>query len=363
MCAILSRDEVSQRVQEKDYTLLEGFTRTIQEKALFRCNKCGVNKTFKIVNVILGKCKCKNCENITITKDRKVFIHKLSDENNYTVVKNLGITHKRSDNVILSCNKCSHVRSLKVSTIMSKGLSKCPKCSRDNKLRDFDRCVDACDERGLVVLSKVAEDPLRVSCISCSHEKTISFSTLFDSPAQFNCPICKYRDWIDEKSRSLEDCGYDLLDYSYRPRDLGCSVDYLMKCRNCDHEFIGDIYSFSDYERPTRGVCPSCREKCTGFNPDKPGTFYYLRVETNNKPLYKIGITNRTVEKRFTLSDMDKITVLRTLTFEEGRSASDLEKYYLNLFRDHQYKGEPILSSGNTELFTHDILHLDNLTD
>jgi hypothetical protein len=50
------------------------------------------------------------------------------------------------------------------------------------------------------------------------------------------------------------------------------------------------------------------------------------------------------------------------LEFKEGRKAFELEQYYLNLFKEHRYQGPPILkSSGNTELFTHDILGLDTL--
>lgn len=176
----------------------------------------------------------------------------------------------------------------------------------------------------------------------------------------------------ESEGSSYRKCHIDDFTFNTILLNKGCSLlsstdlDDTMRCHICNHTWTRKKKHVRWKYRQEAVPCPNCRKTDhldTGFNPDKPGTFYYLRVETNNKPLYKIGITNRTVEKRFTLSDMDKITILRTLTFEEGRSASDLEKYYLNIFKDYKYKGDPVLSSGNTELFTHDILHLDKLTD
>lgn len=56
--------------------------------------------------------------------------------------------------------------------------------------------------------------------------------------------------------------------------------------------------------------CPDCAE--SGFSPDKPGILYYLRVDNRRGLFYKIGITNRTVQERFTPADLCLITVIIT---------------------------------------------------
>jgi hypothetical protein len=101
--------------------------------------------------------------------------------------------------------------------------------------------------------------------------------------------------------------------------------------------------------------CPSCADY--GFNSEKPGILYYLEVKHFTRTLYKVGITNRSVNERFNKEDLDKITVLSEEYFERGEDALKKESRIKRRFRKHQYIGPPILSNGNTELFTVDILN------
>ena len=104
--------------------------------------------------------------------------------------------------------------------------------------------------------------------------------------------------------------------------------------------------------------CPDCANY--GFDPSSPAIMYYLRVTPHNADaLYKIGITNRTVEDRFNNDDLDKIDVVRTWGFDTGSDARDCEANILAKYGDHKYTGDHVLDSGNTELFTHDVLGLD----
>lgn len=103
--------------------------------------------------------------------------------------------------------------------------------------------------------------------------------------------------------------------------------------------------------------CPSC--STYGFNPNKPAYLYYLKVTTNDgQILYKIGITNRTVNERFNLTDLAKIEIVKQKLYENGQDALDWETKLKRQFKEYQYKGPNILSSGNTELFTEDIINL-----
>jgi hypothetical protein len=106
------------------------------------------------------------------------------------------------------------------------------------------------------------------------------------------------------------------------------------------------------------GGCPMCTAK--GFRLDQPGILYYLRIETGSEPLYKIGVTNRSVNLRFSKSERKRITVIQEMEFEDGEECWALEQYWLMTYKQFQYTGEPFLErGGNTELFTRDVLGLD----
>lgn len=115
------------------------------------------------------------------------------------------------------------------------------------------------------------------------------------------------------------------------------------------------------YQRPsshTEGQsCPACVKY--GFDQTKPAYLYYLKITTDdNQILYKIGITNRTVNERFNLTDLSKIEIVKQKLYENGADALAWETKLKRKYKEFQYKGQDILSSGNTELFTEDIMAL-----
>lgn len=104
--------------------------------------------------------------------------------------------------------------------------------------------------------------------------------------------------------------------------------------------------------------CPSCASR--GFNKNSSAILYYLRIVDPVFGLfYKIGITNRTVEERFQSHDLSKITVINVVHYKHGVDALSAERSILKDYEEFKYRGEKILSSGNTELFTKDVLGLD----
>lgn len=108
----------------------------------------------------------------------------------------------------------------------------------------------------------------------------------------------------------------------------------------------------------TRGSgCPTCASY--GFNKNASGILYYLKITTSNgQILYKIGITNRTVNERFSLIDLNKIEIIKQKLYENGQEAYDWEQKILKMYKKYKYKGPKILDSGNTELFTEDVMAL-----
>ena len=101
--------------------------------------------------------------------------------------------------------------------------------------------------------------------------------------------------------------------------------------------------------------------KRNGFKRLDPTRLYYLRVDVPGmaNPLYKLGITNTTVLDRYQPADMQKITRLRFWQFKTGAEALSIEQRIKRHCIDHRYKGRKVLRTGNTELFTSDILGLD----
>ena len=110
-----------------------------------------------------------------------------------------------------------------------------------------------------------------------------------------------------------------------------------------------------------KGEIKSCGcQSMSGFKYDEPSIFYYIKI--NNligHPLYKIGITNRSVESRYRNERNEFETILEA-KFSKGINAWKLEQALKRAFAKYAYTGESILDSGgDSELFTRDILNLD----
>lgn len=113
----------------------------------------------------------------------------------------------------------------------------------------------------------------------------------------------------------------------------------------------------------SKSGCPGCA--VSGFDQTKPAILYYLAVQTDNdETLYKIGITNLTVQKRFPTLDLARIRVINTWFYEIGTEAAKREVSVLREFADDRYVGVDVLvGAGNTELFVRDVLGLDSVDD
>lgn len=169
------------------------------------------------------------------------------------------------------------------------------------------------------------------------------------------CPECAKDKVIraakefEEKAKALHGDVYDYTEVSYN----NSSTKVKIICP------IHGAFSQNPDNHLQGHGCPSCAEY--GFNKNKPAIVYYIKVNYNGIVAYKIGITNRTVKARFTNDDLSKITVIKTWEYLLGAEAYNHEQKCIKLYKDYKYQGEAILSSGNTELFTKDILGLDQI--
>jgi len=176
------------------------------------------------------------------------------------------------------------------------------------------------------------------------------------------CPKCGDKSTADKRRRTTED-------FIKESREVhGEKYDYSRVEYKSSHEKIeivceehGSFWqSPVNHVRGNKAGCPGCA--VSGFDQTKPGLLYYLVVTTDDgDTLYKIGITNLTVDKRFPTLDLARIRIVITWQFEVGRDAAEREIEILNQFYWARYHGTAVLvGDGNTELFTHDVLGLDS---
>jgi len=101
--------------------------------------------------------------------------------------------------------------------------------------------------------------------------------------------------------------------------------------------------------------CPSCAEKLKAwqFNPLKETILYYVYFPDYD--IYKIGITNRSIEKRFAGNKVN-YTVLAQKVYPDGYSAWKHEQRIIKSNIINKYDGPSILYAGNSEMFIINVL-------
>ena len=106
--------------------------------------------------------------------------------------------------------------------------------------------------------------------------------------------------------------------------------------------------------------CPQCAP--SGFDGTIPAILYYFEIDRGDEgyPLYKIGVTNRTVQERYALDrDRRKIKIIKIWEYPLGSEARKMEQKIINLHKDKLYQGDPPLDGvGIAEIFAEDILGL-----
>lgn len=106
-------------------------------------------------------------------------------------------------------------------------------------------------------------------------------------------------------------------------------------------------------------VCQHMTPKSGHFQNDQPCLLYYLRIETDHGPLYKIGITAQDYRRRYANVNRSRIKQLRYWKFKTGREALSVEQSILQHCSEYKYDGPDVLPQGNTELLTVDVLGID----
>ena len=161
------------------------------------------------------------------------------------------------------------------------------------------------------------------------------------------CAVCagKMRKTQNEVESAFSEIGYTLLSQYINDKT---HLEFI--CSNGHRHSI----PWSNFNQGQR--CAYCAER--GFDMNKPGILYYLRFDIDSVPYYKVGITNRTVKERYRM-ETNPYVILKETRYLKGFLAKEEESLLLKTYSEWRYKGPKLLRNGNTELFTKDILGLD----
>ena len=134
--------------------------------------------------------------------------------------------------------------------------------------------------------------------------------------------------------------GYDHVKY------LNSKTNINILCNKCD-----SLFPQAPNNHLNGSGCPSCQG---WIDMSKPAICYYVKLVNEN--LYKIGVTSKTVEERFSKDKNIDIEVINKWLFDTAIEAFVFERRILSKHNKFRYNGDKVLSSGNTELFIKNIL-------
>lgn len=107
--------------------------------------------------------------------------------------------------------------------------------------------------------------------------------------------------------------------------------------------------------------CPHCIDY--GFNTIDPAYLYLLEVSHEGQILYKVGITNNTVQRRYSREGAT-YTLISLYKHSHGMRVRNAEQAILGEFEYLSYQGSsPFRNTGTKEIFTRNILTLQKFQE
>lgn len=321
---------------------------------LYECPVCTITFEASTYRVTSGRttmcpaCIIKRNAKILIQKASSIFIDKSREVHgykyDYSKVDYIGAL----DKIIIVCPK--HGEFLQTPADHKSGYG-CPNCHKVSYAEFLERAALVHENKYDYSLVEYHGTIGKVSIICPEHG--VFLQTPSNHMKGKGCPKCNRLSTKEFINRAVVIHG-NTYDYT---STIVVNVKQKVEIR-CNHH--GVFLQLPGHHTSGQG-CPLC--SVSGFDSSKPALLYYLKVTSSSDVLYKIGITNLTLKDRFRLRDLEKIQVLKIWEFPLGADAYNKEQETLKQFREFKYTGDPILSSGNTELFTVDVLQLDKEKD
>ncbi len=246
------------------------------------------------------------------------------------------------------------------------------KCSREKRAENMTKTNDDYLTRlkarfvGMLLYHKVDYKgmhlPVTVICTKCNEETTINAGGLLRR--KYPCK-CYYVDSIRKRlAKSNEDFKTQVNELNKRTnesyeKDEGyINLDSVIMMTCAIH---GEFSIVAKRALNRIGNCPSCEFLRTN-GPDQECTLYYLKVVTPEKVLYKVGITIKPIDKRYSKIERKyPTTMLFSHRFANGGQAIKREREILRRHASGLYKGDirPFKHTHNSEVFEDDVLGLD----
>jgi len=124
-------------------------------------------------------------------------------------------------------------------------------------------------------------------------------------------------------------------------------------------ESFDGAYKYALYNGFLDEACEHMDESQYGFDDRREASLYFMEISLNDGgSLYKVGITNRNPTRRISgmgVGLVKSIVVIGVCRYRLGRDARMAERALHRRFAAFRYSGPPVLSNGNTELFTKNI--------
>jgi T5orf172 domain len=321
-------------------------------KADLICGGCGSGFSIRPSAYKAGN-GCLKCANICPEKSRSEFEAKLVDRGDSLAGTARYVNVRTKIEII--CGKCSNAflmtpYSYKCGRGCHRCSGRCPRTASANLDAQIEQRGDRKAESYVYVDSKKKID---LVCGKCEND----FSLL---PGQYRrgsqCPRCAGKCPVkarEDFEKMILDRGDSMaLSYKY----INTSIKVALVCGKCLREFTMQPHSYKSGQG-----CPKCR--ASGFNPAKPGTLYYLAFYPDvYRIVYKIGVTNRSVKKRYE-ECKTPYDLIWQKQYESGADCWEMESKIITRYRQYKCEDAPVQGLSNRELFQEDIASLSGFWD
>lgn len=196
---------------------------------------------------------------------------------------------------------------------------------------------------------KTNNTDIRVYCKECGK---FFFIKPFNLKLGTGCKRCYERRRLKSQKQYIEELSLKNKYVECVGIYKGISVKICHRCLICSK--ISKVLP-GDKLKGYRNMC--CKPENHNHLMDSPAMLYIFKIIKNGKKAYKVGITTKNKvlggnQSRYPYKDdIDSISELEVKVYNTMREAYEMEQNIIKKYGKFLYTGEPLLKSGNTELF------------